>query len=180
MSRTVFISGSPSLQSRTTAAVSRVDALISGRGVHTDGIRVQDLPPEDLMRARFDSPSIQRAVRLLEQAEGVVIATPVYKASYTGVLKAFLDLLPQKILTGKVVWPIAIGGTLTHLLMLDYALKPVLSTLGAQNQLGGVYLLDSWIQTKDSGEILLAEEAEERLQDSLEQFIHALQRGEIG
>ncbi|MDQ0896682.1 NAD(P)H-dependent oxidoreductase [Paenibacillus sp. V4I7] len=62
------------------------------------------------------------------------------EASYTGVLKAFLDLLPQKGLECKVVLPLAVGGTISHLLAIDYALKPVLSALGARNILQGVYV----------------------------------------
>ncbi len=69
------------------------------------------MPPEDLVYARFDSPAVQNTARLLEKAEGVIIATPVYKASYAGLLKAYLDLLPEDVLSGKAVWPIAAGGT---------------------------------------------------------------------
>jgi FMN reductase len=46
-------------------------------------------------------------------------------------LKTYLDLLPQKALVGKRIVPIAIGGSLGHLLAIENALKPVLSVLGA-------------------------------------------------
>src|SRR5690606_10967742 len=111
-----------------------------------DSIDVRELPPEDLVHARFDRPPVRNTVRLPEPAEGVIIATPVYKASYAGLLKAYLDLLPQDVLSGKVVWPIAVGGTLAHLLVIDYALKPVLYALGAQHVLSGVYIEDRWIR----------------------------------
>lgn len=74
----------------------------------------------------------------------VVIASPVYKASYTGILKAFLDLLPQTGLKGKVTLPLFIGGTIAHLLSLDYTLKPLLSVLGSRNIVGGVFTIDQW------------------------------------
>jgi FMN reductase len=60
-----------------------------------------------------------------------------------------LDLLPQKSLAGKVILPIATGGTLGHLLAINYALKPVLSELGASQILAGVYVLDTQIQSYD-------------------------------
>ena len=44
------------------------------------------------------------------------MATPIYKASYSGVLKAFLDLLPQFAFGGKVVLPLLTGGTAAHVL----------------------------------------------------------------
>ncbi|MFS8514749.1 MAG: NAD(P)H-dependent oxidoreductase, partial [Planifilum fulgidum] len=123
MARIVTISGSPSPSSRTKAVVEYIKGLPEAEGWRTDSIEVRDLPPGDLISARFDSPPLQNTIRLLEQAEGVIIATPVYKASYTGLLKAYLDLLPRNVLAGKVVWPIAVGGTLAHLLVVDYALK---------------------------------------------------------
>ena len=57
----------------------------------------------------------------------VIVATPIYKAAYSGLLKVFLDLLPAEALRGKTVLPLASGGSVAHLLALDYALKPVLS-----------------------------------------------------
>ncbi len=69
----------------------------------------------------------------------VVVATPVYKAAYTGLLKAFLDVLPRQTLLDKTVFPIAPGGSLAHLLTIDFAFKPVLSALGAQHVLNGLY-----------------------------------------
>jgi hypothetical protein len=56
----------------------------------------------------------------------------VYKASFSGALKTLLDLFPERALEGKVVLPFATGGTIAHMLAVDYALKPVLSALKAQ------------------------------------------------
>ena len=59
-------------------------------------------------------------------AQLIVVATPVYKAAYSGLLKVFLDLLPQTALAGKTVLPLATGGSPHHMLALDCALRPVL------------------------------------------------------
>lgn len=85
-----------------------------------------------LLHAQFEHPLIRQALAEVAQAHVVLIATPIYKAAYSGVLKAFLDLLPQDALRGKTVLPLATGGSIAHLLALDYALKPVLSALGRQ------------------------------------------------
>jgi FMN reductase len=66
----------------------------------------------------------------------VVVATPVYKAAYSGLLKVFLDVLPQTALKGKLVLPLATGGSPHHMLALDYALRPVLQSLGAPHTAG--------------------------------------------
>jgi FMN reductase len=139
-----------------------------------DWIKVRDIPAEDLLYAKFDSEAIVSANALVAAADAVFVATPVYKASYTGVLKAFLDLLPQKGLERKIVLPLAVGGTLSHLLAIDYALKPVLSALGAQNILQGVYVLDKQVTWGDQGQAILDDEISTRLHESVSQFIQEI------
>jgi FMN reductase len=76
---------------------------------------------------------------MVADADAVVIATPVYKASFSGLLKVFLDLLPQDGLAGKLVLPLATGGSQSHMLALDYALRPVLHALDARHVLTSIY-----------------------------------------
>ncbi|MFS8612901.1 MAG: NAD(P)H-dependent oxidoreductase, partial [Planifilum fulgidum] len=105
MARIVTISGSPSPSSRTKAVVEYIKNLPAAKDWQADSIEIRALPPEVLGHARFDRPPVRNTVRLPEPAEGVLIATPVYKASCAGLLKAYLDLLPRNILSGKAVWP---------------------------------------------------------------------------
>jgi FMN reductase len=142
----ITIAGSPSYPSRSSAALRYARAALEQQDLEVASIAVRELPPEDLVFGHLDSPAILRSATLIQQAQALVIATPIYKAAYTGALKAFLDLLPQNSLSGKVVLPIATGGSLAHLLALDYALKPVLAALGAQHILQGIYILDSQIR----------------------------------
>lgn len=173
MANVIAIAGSPSHPSRTSAVLKYAESILESKGWHVDLLSVRDLPAEDLVFANFDSPALNKAKALVEQASGVIISTPIYKASYTGVLKAFLDLLPSGAFSGKVVLPIATGGTLGHLLTIDYALKPVIATLGARYVLGGVYLLDSQIQLTNS-KLQLEKEIEQRLKASLNEFKEAI------
>lgn len=55
-----------------------------------------ELPAEDLIHTKFESEAIVKANGLVAEADAVIVVSPVYKASYTGVLKTFLDLVPQK------------------------------------------------------------------------------------
>lgn len=179
MPKVVAIAGSPSHPSRTYSLLEYATHYLEQRGVQTDIISVRNLPAEDLIFGRYDSPSLVPVKRLVEEADGLIIATPIYKASYTGVLKALLDLLPQKALVGKVVLPIATGGTLAHLLVIDYALKPVLSELGARHFISTIYAIDKQIQHQDDGQLLLDEEVEQRLQASLAELTEVVQRSPL-
>jgi FMN reductase len=174
MSQIITIAGSPSGSAKSSAVLNHTQRLLRRRCVHTSAIAVRDLPPADLVYARLDSPAIQEAHLALEEAQGVIISTPVYKSAYSGVLKAFLDLLPQNALQGKVVLPIATGGASSHLLALDYALKPVLAALGACHILHGVYITDEQIQFEHGGALRLEDESEMQLRASLEQLIAAV------
>lgn len=97
----------------------------------------------------------------------MIVGSPVYKASFSGVLKAYLDLLPQKALAGKPVLPLFIGGSIAHLLAIDYALKPVLSALGARYQFGGVYAVESQVARLPEGRFRLDEELAGRLSQAV-------------
>jgi FMN reductase len=141
----VGIQGSPSASSRSGSLLSLAQSRLQGVASNTHAIAVRELPAQALLHAQFDHPSIRQALAEVEQAQVVLIATPIYKAAYSGVLKAFLDLLPQDGLRGKAVLPLATGGSIAHLLALDYALKPVLSALGARDILDPVFATDAQI-----------------------------------
>jgi FMN reductase len=166
MADVVTLAGSPSHPSRSTAILDHVRAQFEANGFSTESVQVRDLPAEALLFAQFDNPAIQQAIAAVANARIVVIATPVYKAAYTGVLKALLDVLPQRAFSNKSVFPIATGGSPAHLLSIDYALKPVLSALGAEHILGGLYIQDSQIQY-GNGAVQLEVGVETRLQDAI-------------
>ncbi len=138
----VALAGSPSANSRSTALLRHVLDRFAENAPRTE-IVLRDLPPAALVRADFDDPAVRRARDQVAAARLVVIATPIYKASYSGLLKTFLDLLPQEALRGKTVLALATGGSTAHLLALDYALKPVLAALGARHILDAVYAVDA-------------------------------------
>jgi FMN reductase len=146
MSLVVTVTGSPCAGSRTAQLSQQVGVALAGYGFEVQAINVRDLPADDLIAARSDAPALRAPLALIERARGVVVATPIYKASYTGVLKSFLDLLPQFGLAGKVVLPLATGGTPAHVLAIDYALRPVLSCLGAQHVVAGLFVHDKLIE----------------------------------
>lgn len=171
MAKIVVISGSPTPNSRLNGLLQVVRENVENRKWEYNEIDVRTLPAEDLLHAKFDSPAIIEANRLVAEADGIVVATPIYKASYTGALKTFLDLIPQKGLNNKTILPLAIGGTIAHLLAIDYALKPVLSVLGASNIVGGVYALDTQVTRLEGGGFDLVAELQDRLQEKTNAWI---------
>lgn len=142
-----------------TLVADRLRAIPSATSI----IDVRALPAPALVEARQDDPAIKAAVSLVAQAELVVIASPTYKASYSGLLKTFLDLLPQYGLRGKVVLPLATGATLAHVLMIDYALRPMLSSMDPMHLSNGLFFMDSQLQLTEDGGLDLAPDLSNRL-----------------
>ena len=173
----VTLGGSPSQRSRSGVLLDHAKRWLNQQGVEVVSYQVRDFPAEDLLHARFDSPKIIDLLQQIENADGLVIATPVYKASFSGALKTVLDLLPERALSHKVVLPIATGGSIAHMLAVDYALKPVLSALKAQEMLHGIFAEDSQIAYGEgSAQAQLVPILEQRLSEALEQFYSALAR----
>ncbi len=173
MPQLLAITGSPSVNSRTAVVADHVLRRLSHAGFDTAHLSVRELPAADLLSARRGEPEIRRAVEAVAQADGLIIATPVYKASYTGLLKAFLDLLPQDGLAGKTVLPLVTGGSLAHVLTIDYALRPVLAALGARHVTAGRFVLDSSVE-RGNGPDRLRPEAELDLFQAVDEFADSL------
>ena len=151
---------------------------MNGQDVEVFHWNLHNFAPEDLIYARFDSPALKTFIEQLQDADGLIVATPVYKAAYSGALKTLLDLLPERALEGKVVLPLATGGSVAHLLAVDYALKPVLSALKAQEILHGVFADDSQVidyQHKPQ----VTPNLQQRLDSALATFWLALHRRDI-
>lgn len=174
MTDVLTIAGSPSHPSRSAAVLTYARAYLQNYGFTTDAIHVRELDAKAVLTGNFDDPSIKSANAKIKQARAVIVATPVYKAAYAGALKAYLDLLPQDGLVDKVVLPLATGGSPAHLLAIDYALKPVLATLGAQTILNGVYIQDAQLQQANGEVVWLEPEIEKRLQGALGALVKQL------
>jgi FMN reductase len=178
MSNLVIISGSPSQPSRTSAISTYLEKIIVNEGLQVSTLTLRDLPPEDLLFANFNSPEIKQAQSLIQQAQALIVVSPVYKASYPGVLKAFFDLIPEKGLHDKVVLPVATGGTFAHLLSLEYAFKPLFSVLGSQDIIKGVYIVDSQITYKENQLTFVDTDLEHKLHTALHDLLNLLTKGE--
>jgi FMN reductase len=143
-----------------------VGERLAARHARIERLAVRELPAEALLQADARHPAIAAAIAKVAAARAVVVATPVYKAAYSGVLKVFLDLLAQDALKGKTVLPLATGGSPHHMLALDYALRPVLHALSARQILPGVYATDAQIALMPENAYQVHAELTERLDDA--------------
>jgi FMN reductase len=163
----LLIAGSPSERSRTAALLDAVQQRLRGHAPEVERLKLRDLSPQALILADAAHRSVSAAIDQVARARAIVVATPVYKAAYSGVLKVFLDLLPQAALQGKVVLPLASGGSPNHMLALDYALRPVLQSLAARHILPGVYATDAQVTLLPEGAHLLSDDIGARLDEAV-------------
>lgn len=169
----LLIAGSPSEHSRSAALLDAVAQRLGLRQALIDRLRIRELSPQALLLADTTHATVKHALAQIASARAVVVATPVYKAAYSGVLKVFLDLLPQNGLQGKAVLPLATGGSPHHMLALDYALRPVLQSLGARHILPGVYASDAQLpRDENTGGYRTTPDIDQRLDDAVQHLLH--------
>lgn len=161
MTSFLVVSGSPSTVSKT-ALLGDLVAEHLGDARH---VRLRDLSPTALLTADTADPGVRDAVDAVDGAVGVVLLTPIFKAGAAGLLKVFLDLLPQRAFAGKTVLPMALCRSTAHLLALDYGLHPVLQSMDSRRVLRSLVLLEDQLLVDQEGRAGLAPEGELRLLD---------------
>lgn len=170
----LLLGGSPQLPSSSSRLLLHIGEQLALQGHSYAQLHVRDLPARALLLADYDDAAIARAVRAVADADAIVVATPIYKASYTGLLKAFLDLLPQDGLAGKLVLPLATGGGHAHTLALDYALRPVLHALGARQVFTSIYANAQQLAWHEEGGLSLDAPIAARVQAGIEELSSGL------
>lgn len=86
--------------------------------------------------------TVERELSVVEQADILVVTTPVYRGSYTGLFKHFFDFIDQDALVDTPVLLAATGGSERHALMIDHQLRPLFSFFQARTLPLGVYATD--------------------------------------
>ena len=127
MTQIVVVSGNPRPASRTsTLAIAVGEALAQGNPPTV--IEVGSLGPGLLTPG---DEATAAAVAALREADVLVVATPTYKGSYTGVLKVLLDQLPAQALAGKKAVPVVTAGVAPQAAAAEALLRQLLTELGA-------------------------------------------------
>ena len=163
----LLLGGSPSSQSSCSRLLQHIGDKLAVHGCRTARLEVRELPGPALLRMDASDPELAQVAA----AEAVVVATPICKAAYTGMLKLFLDLLPQDGLQGKAVLPLATGGSQSHLLALDYALRPVLASMSARFILPSIYATSDQLAWDSDRGPRLAPPIAERVAQGVDQLV---------
>jgi len=179
MASVLVLTGSPSPVSRTSALAHHVGAEIAREGHDVRFLDLRLLPAQALLSADSAEPAIAGAVEAVLASDALIVATPIYKAAYSGLLKVFLDLLPQTALQDKVVLPLATGGTVAHVLAIDYSLRPVLVSLGARHITTGRFVLDTDIDHTSGGPVLADDESRQVVARTVSAFTAALREAAL-
>ncbi|GHG28027.1 hypothetical protein GCM10018777_49210 [Streptomyces albogriseolus] len=146
--RIVVVSAGLSVPSSTRLLGDRLaSAAAASAGADPAGVRVVELRDLAVQIAHtftngFPGPALSEAFDAVTGADGLIVVTPVFSASYSGLFKSFFDALSStdpEALTGTPVLIAATGGSARHSLVLDHALRPLFSYLRAVVVPTGVY-----------------------------------------
>ena len=138
--KVTVVAGNPKPDSRTLAAGSLLAEAIAGRPADA----VVDVITLGAGLLGWGDANVKAAVQTVAESDLVVFASPTFKATYTGVLKLFLDQFAGATgLAGVVAIPLMLGAGPAHALAPELLLKPVLVELGAICPTQGLYLTDS-------------------------------------
>jgi FMN reductase len=140
---TVVVVGNPKPMSRTRAAAELVAEKLTGVAPE-HVIDVVDLGPALL---GWGDPKVAEAKEIVKSADSLVVASPTFKATYTGLLKLFLDQFGAGELGQITTFALMLGGSYTHALAPELSLRPVLVEIGASCPAPSLYLLDSEYDT---------------------------------
>ncbi|MGW3668608.1 FMN reductase [Streptomyces sp. NPDC005141] len=140
----VVVSAGLSVPSSTRLLADRLAAATAGRVSGTVDLRVVELRDLAVEIAHnltngFPGRALSAAIDDVTSADGLIVVTPVFSASYSGLFKSFFDVLDKDVLAGKPVLIAATGGTGRHSLVLEHALRPLFAYLRAVIVPTGVY-----------------------------------------
>ena len=159
------LSGSPSRNaaSRTLSAVKQVVEFAHAQDsvIHMETINVRDLDIElcDGRDPALYEGDTKKIIDKIVDADALILGTPVYRGSYTGIMKNVFDVIPNDALVGKPVGIVVTGSTQHHYLTIEHEIKPLLGFFHAHALPGGVYLTPDHY----SDSVLVDEGALERL-----------------
>lgn len=136
--------GNPKPQSRTLQAAQLVVERLTGRPADL----TLDLVDFGAALLDWTAEPVAVAVEQVRAVNLLVVASPTYKGTFTGLLKLFLDRFSSGSLTDVTVVPLMLGGDWRHSMAPEVFLKPVLAELGASMPTRGLFLLDADSETR--------------------------------
>ncbi|UXY29110.1 FMN reductase [Streptomyces sp. HUAS TT20] len=138
----VVVSAGLSVPSSTRLLADRLAAAVGRQApVEIQVVELRELAVEIAHNFTngFPGRGLSAALDAVTEADGLIVVTPVFSASYSGLFKSFFDVLDKDALAGEPVLIAATGGTARHSLVLEHALRPLFTYLRAVVVPTGVY-----------------------------------------
>lgn len=141
MHRIVAVSAGTSIPSTTRALAEQLagatEAAVTARGeaIATEYVDLRDIAVDlahTFTSPGYSSPALASAIAQVSEADALIVVTPIYKASFSGLFKMFFDVLDTQALVDKPVLMAATAGTPRHSLALEHAVRPLFSFLRAR------------------------------------------------
>ena len=139
MSKVVIVHAGLRVPSSTKLLADQFAAALPGEQAEVVALRDHAHAIVDAMLTGVVAERLGDAIAAVTGADALVAVTPTFSASYSGLFKSFLDVLEPGALKGMPVLLAATGGTIRHSLVIDFAMRPLLSYLGAQVVRTGVF-----------------------------------------
>lgn len=141
--------GNPNPGGRTTTIAQAVAESVAGMlgGATVETVELATIAPHLF---EWGNEQVKDLTETVATSTVNVFACPTYKATYTGLLKAFLDNYGNDGLAGTMAVPVMVGATPRHALAPEVHLRPLLVELGASVPTRGLYVLDSELDSLDT------------------------------
>ena len=146
-----IIVGNPKAESRTLAVARAVADRVCAAIDTEVGVEI-DLAKHARTLFVWPNEELDHLASAVVASDVLVVASPTYKATYTGLLKAFLDRFPSDGLAGVTAIPVMTGGSPLHAMSIESGLRPLLVELGASVPTRGLFFLMS--QMDAMGEVI--------------------------
>lgn len=168
----LLINASPVPRSRSAALLAAARQKLHVLGHSSRQLCIADLPSASLLRQSSQEGAIRMAVQAVSQAQAVVIAAPVHQSAFSGLLKVFLDVLPDYALQDKTVVLLATGVQKGQTATLAQTIAPVLQSLGAERIVPGVYTQDHQVALLPEGaSYVVHQDVQQRLDEALQALL---------
>jgi FMN reductase len=169
----VFLAASPSAASRSTFVARAVASEVEKAGWQSIFFSLADFDPADLLFGRSTAPAVARFIDATKEAAAIVLATPVYKATYTGGLKAMVDLIPRDALTEKPALGISTARQTAHAIGVEQGYRALFLFFDARPH-QTLFVEDDELQLA-AGTGVLSVDAEKRVRKAARALVQATQ-----
>jgi FMN reductase len=149
MSLTIVV-GNPKADSRTLGVAQATASALGSRGVDVENTNVIDLAVVASELFDFNSQTITDLLATVAASDLLIVASPTFKATYTGLLKVFFDRYSTNALAGTVAVGLMTGAAPIHALAVDVHLRPLLGELGASLPTRNLYVIESQFADLDA------------------------------